>query len=316
LCLWRTTENNCWSYFFMVLQKHLFKNGREKFTDQKIKRSRDPKQRKQQRKYQEIQSKENPKQRNKYDLETCSGQFANIYVGCLLNRFIQNSPLQENCTSEPCTPIECPNQCSGRGVCGTGSLTGTCFCPAGIIGEDCNTVKTVPYQLDTTQTYTGSIYGKSPHLYYFQIDPIGNISTGNIDVQISLQKTSQTGKLLIYMSGGPSFIIPDETAPENLIAQFPYRNLEDRFYKELFVNDISRGANPTISILILNSIDIPVQYSITLRVQNSGPRVDIATLTLGILFGVGSLVSIALSVVLLIQLFYGRHIAKLQAKYI
>lgn len=234
----------------------------------------------------------------------------------MMQRFINGVPLQEGCKNEPCTPIDCPNSCSGRGVCGTGTNVGICFCFGGYIGEDCSIIRRIPFQLGTIENQKGTIFGKSPHIYDLQIDTIGNVTKGLIDVQITLKKTSQTGKLLIFVGGGSNFIQPDETAFENLLNQYPYHNLEDRFYKELFVNDLNRELYPRITILIYNSLDVPAQYEMTFTVQNSGPRVNIATLTLGIILGVGAGISILLSLIILIQCIYARYIQKLQSKYL
>jgi hypothetical protein len=227
----------------------------------------------------------------------------------MMARFTTNRPLAENCAKEPCTPVECPNKCSNRGSC---NVDGSCTCAKEFSGEDCSVISRPGFNIGTWETQTGSMFGRTPHLINLFIPQATNSSYGTMDIQMEVKKTSTLGKLQIYVAAGYALVAPDETTLDNLAAQFPYRNLEDLITKRFEVNLLPKRGNQFITILIYNSLDIPADYQVTFGVQESGPPFDVATLAVGVAFGISTIVALGMSVFVIIQCLHIRAMAKRQ----
>jgi hypothetical protein len=181
----------------------------------------------------------------------------------LMVKFTTGKPFTENCAREPCSPVECPFKCSNHGKC----LNGVCSCEPGFSGSDCS-VYTGTLLFNTPQRHSGLLFGKQPHVYNFDLMS-GSLSiAGLIDFHVALRKSSKFGKIHIYVGGGDKYIVPDETSVDTLLAQFPFHNLEDIYFKQLFVNEISNYRK--LTMMIVNGVDTEATYETEFYGKPSG----------------------------------------------
>jgi len=238
----------------------------------------------------------------------------------MFTRFISANSLNVSCPAEPCLPIECPNLCSGRGSCSSSK----CICNYPYTGDDCSIITRNSYQLfGVSESFSGTLYGQSPHIYQLQIDQLLNIgnttttnSLGYFDLQISINKLSNFGQIYIYVGGGQNFITPDLSSQDALMQQFPFYNLEDISFKQLSVNDLPRNVYQKITIVIMNALDTTATYNFGYLTQVSGPTTSAITLILSTVLAFTIFLAIILGLIILIQIMFGVGIDKKTLSYL
>eukprot|EP01080_Neovahlkampfia_damariscottae_P001490 gene1490-12107_t len=206
----------------------------------------------------------------------------------MMVRFTSGKPYNETCQSEPCSPAECPFKCTNHGKCSNG----ICTCNPGFSGSDCS-IYTGTLTFGNSQRHFGLLFGKQPHVYNFDLASSSLSVSGLIDFHVNLRKISNYGKIHIYIGGGDKYITPDETSVDTLLAQFPFHNLEDTFYKQLFVNEIA--SYQKLTMMIINGVDTEATYEVQYSGKASGLPYDyvlillstilISTITVAVILG-------------------------------
>ncbi|KAL9647765.1 hypothetical protein ABK040_001371 [Willaertia magna] len=178
--------------------------------------------------------------------------------------------------SEITKPANCPNYCSGHGIC---QKDGICKCRDGFYELDCSTSNHV-INFGKEQVYKNNIlFGNTIHLYQLHL-PDSEISKGLFDLHIHLKKTSILGKLHLYIhtsKKNESFIENldiDESDIEKLRKVFKFHDLEDVNEKYLFINELKRNETSKLTLLIINTVDTESTYDIIIESNVSGKKLD------------------------------------------
>jgi len=234
----------------------------------------------------------------------------------MLSRFTMANSFNSSCSQEPCQPLECPNECSGRGKCSNG----VCECGPEFSAPDCSIALRTSFQLfGKTERFSGKLFGQTPHLYHLLLDPIDFNNTdilGYFDVEVTLVKTSNYGKIHVYIGGGQNYIQPDLTSNDALLAQFQWHNLNDMGTKHVVVSDIPRTQYPRITIMVMNGIDTTATYDIAYESHVSGPTANMTTIVLGLLVASGILLATILGLIIMMQVTFGVGVSKKTMSYL
>jgi hypothetical protein len=211
----------------------------------------------------------------------------------MISRFVTSSDFCEATPTKSCHPVTCPDQCSKHGTCDKG----VCKCYSGFYGENCATAKH-EILFGRTKTYDGYIFGNQINTYQMFI---GDEGVGKYDLHINIAKTSSLGKLHLYVYGGLEYIVPDVTHIDVLRQQFPYQNLEDTDTRTLYINELSRVNNTHITLVVLNTVDVESEYTISISSDVSGAKYNSTLVSSVLIFTGMTLLAIALAVIGVLQ---------------
>jgi len=116
--------------------------------------------------------------------------FANFHLqNTLLVQKSPAHPLMSQSLIKSCLKVECPNNCSGVGSCGS---TGSCSCPDGFHGLDCSLYMK---DMENGNNYSGTISPNSWIYYKFNISAFYNVLTVHLNATDLLYLYAKQGSV-------------------------------------------------------------------------------------------------------------------------